>query len=286
MTAPRIVVVGSLNHDLTVWVPHRPRPDETLHGTRVEEFRGGKGANQAVAAARLGADVTMVGAVGTDARAEFLLAGLDEDGIDRSHVARVDQPTGIALITVDPDDVSIVVVAGANASTDAAHVERAAAEIGRADALLLQGEVGADAAVRAAELAQAAGALVVFNPAPFNEVAPAVAPLADVIMVNRQEARELGQVEARIVVTTLGADGCEVSIEGGPPTSVPAMAAEVVDPTGAGDCFAAAFAVAFIETGDPLAAARFAAAAASLAVSVAGAQPSLPSRAAVDERLL
>ncbi|MDG2114335.1 MAG: PfkB family carbohydrate kinase, partial [Actinomycetota bacterium] len=115
--AARIVVVGSLNHDITVWVPHRPRPDETLHGSRVEEFRGGKGANQAVAAARLGADVSMVGCVGTDARAAFLLDGLDTDRVDRTHVRQVDEPTGVALITVDPEDVTIVVVSGANAKT-------------------------------------------------------------------------------------------------------------------------------------------------------------------------
>ena len=113
MTA-HVVVVGSLNYDVTVWVPRRPQPDETIHGTRVAEFAGGKGANQAVAAARLEAQVTMVGCVGTDRRGDFLLAELDAAGVNRANVAKVDASTGIALITVDADDVSIVVVAGAN----------------------------------------------------------------------------------------------------------------------------------------------------------------------------
>lgn len=284
MTEPvRIAVVGSLNHDITVWVPHRPGPDETLHGDRVEEFRGGKGANQAVAAARLGAEVSMVGSVGLDARATFLLDGLAADGVDASHVARVGEPTGVALITVDPDDVSIVVVAGANAATDPELVASAAATITAADALLLQGEIPATAAAEAARIARDAGTTVVFNPAPFNEVADAVVPLADVLMVNRHEAALLGDVPAPVLVTTLGAEGCLVSRHGAEAIAVAAPSVEVVDPTGAGDCFAAAFAVRFAETDDPVAAAEFAIVAGALAVTVAGAQPSLPTRAAVDD---
>jgi len=279
----RIAVVGSLNHDITVWVPHRPGPDETLHGDRVEEFRGGKGANQAVAAARLGAEVSMVGSVGLDARATFLLDGLAADGVDASHVARVGEPTGVALITVDPDDVSIVVVAGANAATDPELVASAAATITAADALLLQGEIPATAAAEAARIARDAGTTVVFNPAPFNEVADAVVPLADVLMVNRHEAALLGDVPAPVLVTTLGAEGCLVSRHGAEAIAVAAPSVEVVDPTGAGDCFAAAFAVRFAETDDPVAAAEFAIVAGALAVTVAGAQPSLPTRAAVDD---
>ncbi len=286
MSSPvRIAVVGSLNHDITVWVPHRPQPDETLHGSRVEEFRGGKGANQAVAAARLGAEVSMVGSVGRDSRAAFLLEGLEADRVDATHVARVDEPTGVALITVDPDEVSIVVVAGANATTNPALVDSAAEAIAQADALLLQGEIPASAAVAAAELARDAGTTVVFNPAPFNEVADAVAPLADVLMVNRQEAELLGESSAPVLVTTLGPGGCRVSVEGGEAIVVPAPEVAVVDPTGAGDCFAAAFAVRLAETDDLLVAAEFAVAAGALAVTVAGAQPSLPTRAAVDAHL-
>jgi ribokinase len=283
----RVAVVGSLNHDLTVWVPHRPGPDETLHGDRVEEFRGGKGANQAVAAARIGAEVAMIGCLGNDARAAFLREGLIADGIDHSHVTTVSSPTGVAVITVDPIDVSIVVVAGANGELGTSAVESASTVIESADVLLLQGESPAPAALAAARIASAAGTLVVFNPAPFNEVAAAVAPLADVLMVNRHEAALLaegvGQIDSPVLVTTLGAQGCVVEAEG-LRTEVPSLAADVVDPTGAGDCFAAAFAVRYAETHDAVESAQFAVAAGSLAVETSGAQPSLPTRAAVEER--
>lgn len=285
---PRVVCVGSLNHDITVWVPRRPGPDETIHGDRVAEFRGGKGANQIVAASRLGAEASMVGCVGNDARGGFLLEGLDLDGVDHRHVFRVDEPTGVALITIDPEDVSIIVVAGANAALSAEMVEESGETITAADVLLLQGEVGAAAAVAAARIAREAGTRVVFNPAPFNEVAPAVLPLADVVIVNRGEARMLAEVapkvEVETLVTTLGAGGSEVRFRG-EVTLVEGFEAVVVDPTGAGDCFAAALAVALAEGADPVAAARFANAAGSRAVEVAGAQPSMPTRAQVEDRL-
>ncbi|MEZ5281626.1 MAG: ribokinase [Acidimicrobiales bacterium] len=288
-----VAVVGSLNHDITVWVPHRPAPDETMHGDRVAEFRGGKGANQAVAAARLGARVSMVGAVGDDARGTFLVDGLAAEGIDHSHVVRADEPTGVAVITVDPEDVSIIVVAGANGRLSPAHVGEAADVIARADVLLLQGEVPAPTARRAAELARASSTLVVFNPAPFNDVAPAVLPLTDVLVVNRGEAAQVAELGDRVsaadvVVTTLGADGCVVTQRGDVSparTSIGAFEAAMVDPTGAGDCFVAALAVAIGEGRSPVDAARFAAAAGSLAVEVEGAQPSMPLRSAVEVRL-
>jgi len=281
----RIVCVGSLNYDITVWVPRRPGPDETLHGTRVAEFRGGKGANQIVAAARLGADATMIGCVGDDPRGEFLIEGLDLDGIDRSHVGTVDEPTGVAIITIDPEDVAIIVVAGANGALSPEAVESGASSIIAADVLLLQGEVPVGAAVRAAEIARASDTTVVFNPAPYNDVAPAVAPLADVIIVNRQEAAELGQTDVAVLVTTLGPDGCEVQ-SAGIREHVASFPAKLVDPTGAGDCFAAAFALGLAESMSPVEAARFANAAGSLAVQVSGAQPAMPSRSAVLTRLV
>ncbi|HEC08156.1 MAG TPA: ribokinase, partial [Acidimicrobiales bacterium] len=195
---------------------------------------------------------------------------------------------GVALITIDPEDVSIIVVAGANAALSAEMVEESGETITAADVLLLQGEVGAAAAVAAARIAREAGTRVVFNPAPFNEVAPAVLPLADVVIVNRGEARMLAEVapkvEVETLVTTLGAGGSEVRFRG-EVTLVEGFEAVVVDPTGAGDCFAAALAVALAEGADPVAAARFANAAGSRAVEVAGAQPSMPTRAQVEDRL-
>lgn len=260
-----------------------------MHGTRMAEFRGGKGANQAVAAARLGADVAMVGCVGRDARARFLLDGLDAEGIDRTFVSDVDAPTGVALITVDPEDVSIVVVSGANSALSEQHVVEATEVIAHADVLLLQGESPAATALAAARLARANDTTVVFNPAPVNDVADAVMPLADVVMVNRHESELLGPQIAvspvKILVTTLGSEGCEVTVDGQPVDIAP-LAANVVDPTGAGDSFAAAFAVRYAETGDALVAARFAAAAGACTVEGQGAQSSLPTRRAVNERLV
>jgi len=282
--AAKIVCVGSLNYDITVWVPRRPRPDETLHGTRVAEFRGGKGANQIVAAARLGADATMIGCIGDDRRGEFLIEGLDLDGIVRDHVFTVEEPTGVALITIDPEDVAIIVVGGANGALTPELVEAGAGPLAEADVLLLQGEVSAEAAVRAAEIARSSDTTVVFNPAPYNEVARVVTPLADVVIVNRHEAAELGPTDAGLFVTTLGPDGCEVR-SGGATKRVGSFPAEVVDPTGAGDCFAAALAVGLAESMDPLEAARFANAAGSLAVEAAGAQPAMPNRSQVLARL-
>ena len=288
MKAPTIVVVGSLNADVTLWVPRRPSPDETLHAERIAWFRGGKGANQAVAAARLGAEVAMVGRVGDDEQGRWLRVGLEAEGIDCRHVASVDVPTGLAAITVDPDDVSIVVAAGANASLDADGVRAAEGEIAAADALLLQGEVSAGAARSAAEIAREQGVTVVLNPAPYNEVAPAVLPLADIVIVNRAEAQQLRQPDAggsapelrpdAVLVETRCAAGC---VADGISVAAPQVA--VVDATGAGDAFAAAFAVGIASGGTVESAARLAVRAGAWAVTVAGAQPSLPTMARLQE---
>ncbi|WP_419863067.1 PfkB family carbohydrate kinase [Candidatus Poriferisodalis sp.] len=297
MSAPKIVVVGSLNADVTLWVPRRPSPDETLHAERIAWFRGGKGANQAVAAARLGAEVVMVGRVGDDEQGRWLRSGLEAEGIGCRHVASVDIPTGLAVITVDPDDVSIVVAAGANASLDAGGVQAAAAQIAAADALLLQGEVSAQAARTAAEIAREHGVTVMVNPAPYNDVAPAVLPLADVVIVNRTEAGQLRHPDAAgtlpelrpeaVLVETRGAAGCVVH----PPrtadtaanadveVTVAAPRVAVVDATGAGDAFAGAFAVGMASGASVTEAARLAVRAGAWAVTVAGAQPSLPTMA-------
>lgn len=296
----RIAVVGSLNADVTLWVARRPSPDETLHAERIAWFRGGKGANQAVAAARLGAEVVMVGRIGDDEQGQWLCSGLEAEGIDCRHVASVDVATGLAVITVDPDDVSIVVAAGANASLDAAGVQAAAAEIAAADALLLQGEVSAEAARAAAEIAREHGVIVVLNPAPYNDVAAAAVPLADVVIVNRAESEQLRADPAAVrlrpgavLVETRGAAGCVVRTwdarepalgsQDAHGTMVPAPPATVRDATGAGDAFAGAFAVGMASGASPLEAARLAVRAGAWAVSVDGAQPSLPTTAQLQD---
>ncbi len=290
---PRIAVVGSLNADLTLWVPRRPSPDETMHAKGIAWFRGGKGANQAVAAARLGAEVVMVGRVGNDEQGQWLCSGLEADGVDCTAVTSVDAPTGLAVITVDPDDVSIVVAAGANALLGADDVASAAAAIAAADVLLLQGEVSAQSARAAAEIARQNQVSVVFNPAPYNDVAHAVVPLSDVVIVNRTEAQSLrsdlasGVLQLNsdaVLIETRGAAGCVV---GAPLTEgsgtqgvvVESPQVTVVDATGAGDAFAGAFAVGLASGATVTSAARLAVHAGAWAVTVAGAQPSLPTRA-------
>jgi ribokinase len=223
----------------------------------------------------------MIGCVGRDNRGDYLLAQLDAAGVDRTQVSRSDTATGTAVITIDPDDVSIIVISGANAELDAKQVERAAEEIAAADVLLLQGEVGVEAARAAAVLAAASNTKIVFNPAPFNDVAAAVLPLADVVIVNRQEAKEMEDFSPPVLVTTLGAGGCEVRV-GQEITKVAAPTVEVVDPTGAGDAFVGAFSVAFVETDDPVAAALIAVRAGAAAVGTVGAQPSMPRWAEID----
>jgi ribokinase len=182
--------------------------------------------------------------------------------------------TGMAVpLITDDGEVAIVIVAGANALLDAAIVDAAAAAFSDADVLLLQGEVPIGASVRAAELARAAGARVVVNPAPVGADSNALVELADLVVVNREEATSLGLEPTDRVVLTLGAGGVLVG-----DTHVPAFAVDVVDPTGAGDAFCAALAVAVAEGNDLVTAARFGAAAGACAVRRLGAEPGLPTR--------
>ena len=277
----RIACLGSLNADIAVWVSHVPASDETLAADRVAHFLGGKGANQATAAARLGAAVAMIGVVGSDANGDAIVAGLERNGIDHQHVRRSTEPTGLAIpIITRSGEVSIIIGAGANATVSPDDAERAADTIRAADVLLLQGEVPADACARAAAIARDAGTAVQLNPAPFNEVAAAVLPHATTVLVNRQEATELSRMavpEDLTVVTTLGRDGARCGA-----ITVPAFDVPVVDPTGAGDAFCGAFAVATAEGMALEDSLRFASAAGALSVQVAGAEPSMPERELVD----
>jgi len=274
-----IVCFGSLNQDLAVRVGRLPGPDETVLATGDATFRGGKGHNQALAAARLDAPVAMIGRVGDDDAGPWLRDGLATAGVDVSRLATVPGRTGTALCLLDDGgQVSIVVLPGANAALDVAAAEAAAELLGRADVLLLQGEVDAAASVRAAELAY--GARIVVNPAPAPNDATSLLGCADVVVVNRPEAAALGLAASDSVVMTLGSGGVAVAGE-----SIPAFPATEIDPTGAGDAFVAALAVALHEGADLVEAARFGAAAGACAVEVAGAEPSLPTRAAVEARL-
>lgn len=276
---------GSLNYDLSIWLDRLPGPDETIRAQKMEAFSGGKGANQATAAARLGASAHMVGCVGDDDRGRWLVEVLADSGVDTSHVRIAEEPTGTAIPLITPADVSIVIVAGANASTGIADADGAAEAIAAADVLLLQGEVGAAGARRAAQAARSGGTAVVFNPAPVDPfLVEAVAPLADVLVMNRAEQSQVAAIGPETgqcdVVITLGGRGAQVG-----EVVVPPYSAEVVDPTGAGDAFCGALGVALAEGRPLIESVRFANAAGALAVGTAGAQTSMPTRAAVESLL-
>lgn len=303
MTA-RVAVAGSLNMDLVVRAPHIPQPGETIIGSDFRNVPGGKGANQAVAAARLGADVSMVGRVGHDTFAEPLLENLAADGVDHTYVTRdPEAATGVALIVVDDaGENSIVVASGANARFSPADVDAAEEALVAADVLLLQLESPLETVRRAAELARAHGVKVLLNPAPAQDLSDELLSLVDALIPNETEAALLtgrsvrSEKDARVaaealldsgvetVIVTLGERGAVVAQDGAV-TLVPAFHVEAVDTTAAGDAFVGGFAVALAEGSALDEAVRWGNAAGALAATKMGAQPSLPTREAL-ERLL
>jgi ribokinase len=292
-----ILVIGSLNMDLVVRCAALPQAGETVVGDDFFTAPGGKGANQAVAAARLGARVAMAGCVGRDAFGQSLIAGLRAAGVDAEDVTAVDGATGTALITVDAAGRNtIVVVPGANAGCDGALVDRALARAGGPGILLLQNEIPPEANARAIRAARQAGWFVILDPAPARAVPAELMPLIDVVTPNATEAaavtgravdnrgdalaaaRALRAMGARAAVVTLGGDG-SMLCDGTGAWHCPALPVAAVDTTAAGDAFVGALAVALAEGGALTQGLGFAAAAAALAVTKLGAQPSLASRA-------
>jgi ribokinase len=292
MSGP-VVVAGSLNLDLVGRAPSIPAPGETVLGGALARFHGGKGGNQAVAAARLGARVRFFGAVGGDAAGDELLAGLAAEGIDAAGVRRVPVATGAALITVsDAGENAITVLPGANLE---APLPRGAADLRDACCLLLQMEIAPATNAAWAQAARAAAVPVVLNAAPAGAQVPPLLPLADVLLVNESELAQLGGAEAALgpaaVITTLGARGCRVwqrGLQSGQQVAVPGYrlaAEEVVDTTGAGDTFVGALAAA-LAAGHPLQQAAVQAnVAAALSCRRAGARAGMPTRAELEQVL-
>lgn len=272
MAAPRLTVVGSINLDLVAQADRLPRPGETVSGARFSRVPGGKGANQAVAAARLGAEVAMIGCVGDDELAEGALAGLREARVEEGWLVK-DAPTGIALVTVDAaGETTIVVAPGANAELRPDDLS-----LGDADAVLCQQEIPADAVARAAELA----------PRFFLNAAPArdgAASAAELTIVNRLELDALGERRG-LVCLTLGAEGAVLLEDGREVARAAPPAVEAVDGTAAGDAFTACLVVTLLEGRSRDESLQRACAAGALAASRFGAQPSLPTSDEVDALL-
>ena len=302
---PKIAVVGSINLDLVVPVPHHPVPGETVLGGELAEHPGGKGANQAVAAARLGAQVAMVGRVGYDEAGTALRSALQREGVDvRWVLAEQGFRTGRALIAVDraSGENSIIVSPGANTALAPEHCAASGTVLRDADVTLLQQEIPAATVEAAARLA---GGTVLLNPAPARstltrESLRDLLDMVDILVPNRAElaamvGHDLHDLHAvadaartlrgpSAVVVTLGADGALLCEEGAV-LLVPALAVTPVDTTAAGDAYCGALACAIAE-GLPLhEAVRHANATAALATTRSGAQPSLPTRAEVEKLL-
>lgn len=279
-----VCVVGSANLDLVATVDRLPGPGETVPGTSYAEYPGGKGLNQAVAAARAGASTSFVGAVGHDTAGDMLLGVMHDDGIDTSHVHAVSEPSGRALIFVSAaGENSIVVVAGANDTVQADSMPTATV-------YLSQLEVPVAAIERTFAAARQAGAVTVLNPAPVKPLPDSLLALCDIVTPNQHEVDLLGGVDrlrslgAKAVIVTRGADGADLHTAHGV-THVDPFQVSPVDTTGAGDCFSGAL-CARLAAGDDLPTAmRFAAAAAALSTTVPGAVPSMPLRSAIQSLL-
>lgn len=299
-----LLVVGSANADLTVGVERRPSAGETVLGSDLAIRPGGKGANQAVAAARLGARTALLARVGDDAHGRLLTEALREAGADTSGVAVGDGPTGVALITVDPSgDNGIVVSPGANHRLTPDDVADAHALVAGATVVSLQLEIPLETVAAAARSAAAAGSRLMLNLSPPAELPPDVLAVCDPLVVNEHEARWLlettpkeagaglpegnGAPETwaaallergpRSIVVTLGPAGALVAEQGREPVRVPSPAVEAVDTTGAGDAFTGALGRQLGRGGELVEAVRFAVRVGAVAVTGAGAQESYPS---------
>ena len=297
MKAMAIVVVGSINIDLVTSVEAFPAPGETVAARGFQMHPGGKGANQAVAAARLGAEVRMIGMLGGDAFADLLRDGLSHNGVDHRGVGMVPGPSGVASITVDArGENTIVVAAGANAGVTRDYLDRQAGLLDGASIVLAQLEVPLDTVLHLARLCADRRLPLMLDPAPAQVLPPALLPLVEWFTPNETEARfYLGATgnttsdaaEAwlaagcRGVILKQGAQGATL-LQAGSRCQARPPAVEPVDTTAAGDTFNGAFAAELARGCAPCEALQFATAAAAVSVTRQGAQPSMPTRSDVE----
>ena len=297
----KIVVVGSFNTDLTSYMARMPAPGETVSGYRFVTGPGGKGSNQAVAAARLGAEVTFVGRIGQDVFAPYALNIWQQEGINIDYVTQdPDHATGVAPIFVDDSgENSIVVVLGANLAISKEDIDAATAAIAAADVVMTQLEINLDMVAYTLQVAREKGIRTILNPAPAVALPDSTLQMADYITPNETElatltglndtppekaAEALLATPEQTVVTTLGTQGAfyKNANEQG---AVPTFSVTAVDTTGAGDAFNGGLAVALAEGKDLAEAVRFANATAALCVTKPGTAPSMPYRQEVEALL-
>lgn len=293
------MVIGSSNTDMTVRSRVLPGPGETILGGDFRMGHGGKGANQAVAAKRLGGNVDFVCKLGKDLFGDNAIRHFREMGLDTAHILQSDKPSGVALITVDDKaENSIVVASGANGDLDPEDIETLAPAIRRSSILLLQLEIPMKTVERAARIAYEAGVMVVLNPAPAAQLSEELMRCVSVLVPNESESSYISGVDvtdadsaleavnviknkgAKDVIVTMGSKGSLVC--DGKVTFIPARKVKAVDTTAAGDTFCGALCVALAEGFRLEEAARFATAASSISVQRPGAQDSVPSREEVD----
>jgi len=294
---PNILVAGSLNADLVVRAPHFPQPGETISGEDLQIIPGGKGANQAVAAARLGANVSMLGRVGNDSFGNFLIDNLKQNNVDTNMVQHDDASTGTAIIVVDSNGQnSIVLSAGANGKVSALDVEHASSL--DFSLILLQLEIPTPTVLRAAQIAKAKNVIVILNPAPAKELPDELIALTDYIIPNETELSLLTRMDvndvesaeraaqillnrgAQNVIVTLGSKGALI-VNNEIHKHIESFPVNVVDTTAAGDAFIGGFA-SVLESSTLVDAVRYACACGALATTKFGAQPSLPEKSEVE----
>jgi ribokinase len=297
--SPRVVVVGSLNLDLVIRLARMPDSGETVFGSTLEQHAGGKGLNQAVAAARLGSSVTMIGALGDDSSGEWLRGIVVAEGIDDSGIATVDGTSGTAVIEVDADGANrIVVISGANGQVTSAHVVESLSMLDDVAVVLSQGEVPVDVIETAMAAGRSRGAITILNPAPVRDYPASLYAHVDYVIPNEHEAAHLtglptdtseDALAAARALVGFGA-GCAVITRGGAGAvwatatdsgTSPAFPVSPIDTVAAGDAFCGGLTTALAEGKDLTVALRWASAAGGLATTVAGAVPSLPTRGAV-----
>jgi ribokinase len=296
-----ILVIGSLNMDLVVKTTRLPKPGETIQGEGLRRIPGGKGANQAVAAAKLGKDVHMVGRVGEDSFGQSLISGLSQHGVDTKNViVDPDAPTGTAVILVDElGENCIVISSGSNGKVTKGDINNIADEIKRARVILLQFEIPIEAVEQAINIAHENGVYIILNPAPANEISQEIIGKVDLLVPNETEASLLTGIEVtdketaaqaggrllaqgvKTVIITLGKEGAKMVTDEGV-THIAAHDVEAIDTTAAGDAFVGGLATALVDNLPLPEAVKYGCSTGTLATTKLGAQTSLPDKEEVD----